>query len=101
MAGNSTDSMMAIAVICPPIQSIVVVTSPNGDHAPPALAAITIMPANQNLSCLLFNNLEQSDVITMAVVRLSNKAERKKVIKVTVKSSLDLLVVVIFSLIIS
>ena len=36
------------------IQSIVVVTSPIGDHAPPAFAAITIKPANHNLKFLSF-----------------------------------------------
>ena len=38
--------IMLEAVTWPPIQSIMVVTSPIGDHAPPALAAIIIIPAN-------------------------------------------------------
>lgn len=38
------------ADICPPIHSIVVVTSPNGDHVPPALAAIITSETNHNRS---------------------------------------------------
>ena len=34
------------------IHNIVVVTSPIGDQAPPALAEITIKPANHNLKFL-------------------------------------------------
>ena len=44
--GINNAKMIELAVICPPIQSMVVVTSPIGDQAPPALAAITIIPAN-------------------------------------------------------
>jgi len=40
--------MMVVVVNCPPIHSIVVVTSPIGDQAPPALAAMTTMPANSH-----------------------------------------------------
>ncbi len=42
--GRKRPVMMPEAVIWPPIQSMVVVTSPIGDQAPPALAAITTMP---------------------------------------------------------
>ena len=38
------------AVTWPPIQSMIVVTSPIGDQAPPALAAIIIIPANIQIS---------------------------------------------------
>ena len=37
--------MIPSAVTWPPIHSMVVVTSPIGDHTPPAFAAITIMDA--------------------------------------------------------
>ena len=37
-----------------PIHNIVVVTSPIGDHAPPAFAAIMIKPAYQSLTSLSF-----------------------------------------------
>ena len=45
IAGRNTSFMICIPLICPPIHNMVVVTSPIGDHAPPALAAITIMEA--------------------------------------------------------
>ena len=41
MDGMSSVVMVGSAVICPLIHSMVVVTSPMGVHAPPALAAIT------------------------------------------------------------
>ena len=43
--GRNTPLTMAAEVTCPPIHSMVVVTSPIGDQAPPALAAITTSPA--------------------------------------------------------
>ena len=75
---------------------MVVVTSPKGDQAPPALAAITIIPANQRRSSLSAKIFAQTDVITIAVVRLSNSAESKKVIPVIINKSRFLLEVVIF-----
>ena len=45
IAGRNTSFMICIPLICPPIHNMVVVTSPIGDHAPPALAAITIIEA--------------------------------------------------------
>ena len=42
--GRNTRDMTLVVVICPPIQSIVVVTSPIGDHAPPELAAMITTP---------------------------------------------------------
>jgi len=45
MLGKMRAFTIPNAEICPPIQSIVVVTSPMGLQAPPALAAITITPA--------------------------------------------------------
>ena len=45
LAANVEETMLA-ALICPPIQSMVVVTSPMGDQAPPAFAAIIISPEN-------------------------------------------------------
>src|SRR5690606_25198435 len=45
--GRITYKITLVAEIFPPIQSIVVVTSPIGDQAPPALAAITINEAYQ------------------------------------------------------
>ena len=57
---------------------MVVVTSPIGDHAPPALAAIITIPAKNfrwSASEMIFRSKE---TITIAVVRLSRTAERKK-----------------------
>src|SRR5688572_3954934 len=90
-------TMILSAVIWPPIHNIVVVTSPKGDHAPPAFAAIIIAPAKYNLSFLSGINLPHKEVITMAVVRLSSSEERKKVIMVMMIRSLLLLVVVSLS----
>ena len=71
--------MIPSAVTCPPIHNIVVVTSPIGDHAPPAFAAITIIEANSNRSSLRSSSFRISETITMVVVRLSRMALRKKV----------------------
>ena len=43
--GRNSLVTIAVVVTCPPIHSMVVVTSPMGDQAPPALAAITTSPA--------------------------------------------------------
>ena len=81
--------MMANAVIWPPIHSIVVVTSPIGDQAPPELAAMTMMPAKNRRSSCLASSLRISEIITMVVVRLSSIALRKKVTKPTSHISVD------------
>src|SRR6266404_8844884 len=75
--------MIATGVICPPIQSIVVVTSPIADQAPPALAAITIIAAKNKRSLWLPNSFLISEIITIVVVKLSSTALRKKVRKPT------------------
>ena len=59
-----------------PIQSIVVVTSPIGDHAPPAFAAITINPAYHNLSDLFGTNFWRIEISTIVAVRLSMIADK-------------------------
>ena len=80
-----------------PIHNMVVVTSPIGDHAPPALAAMTIMPANQILvlrSLITFCNM----VIKMIVaVKLSIIAERIKAKneKMMSKPFLDLVLIIL------
>ena len=80
---------MFIVVIWPPIQSMVVVTSPIGDQAPPAFAAMTMMPAKNRRSAWLDSSLRISEIMTMVVVRLSSSAERKKVTKPTSHISFD------------
>ena len=59
-----------------PIQSIVVVTSPIGDHAPPALAAIIIRPANHNLSLLSLMSFLSMVMSTIVAVKLSIIADK-------------------------
>ncbi|EKD39862.1 MAG: hypothetical protein ACD_75C00272G0004 [uncultured bacterium] len=48
--GRKTPFMIARVVIWPPIHSMVVVTSPIGVQAPPALAAMTMIPAKNSRS---------------------------------------------------
>ena len=78
--------MMVVVVNCPPIHSIVVVTSPIGDQAPPALAAMTTMPAKSQRVCRSSMSLRNSDTMTMDVVKLSSRAEKKKVKTHTIHS---------------
>ena len=55
-----------------------VVTSPIGDHAPPALAAIIINPANQILVSLSGTTFCKIVIKTIVAVKLSIMAERTK-----------------------
>ena len=80
---RKTPLMMARGVICPPIQSMVVVTSPIADQAPPALAAITIIDAKNRRSLWLASSFLISEIMTIVVVKLSSIALRKKVTKPT------------------
>mmetsp|Transcript_22082 Transcript_22082/g.55359 ORF Transcript_22082/g.55359 Transcript_22082/m.55359 type:complete len:209 (-) Transcript_22082:624-1250(-) len=80
MEGRKTFATRGATVTCPPIQSMVVVTSPIGLQAPPALAAITTIPpsvmrVSRSESA---TSLVRSEHMTMVVVRLSKTAERKK-----------------------
>ena len=79
---------MPEADICPPIHNMVVVTSPMGDQAPPALAAMTTTPTKYIRVDLSETSLRNSVTITMAVVKLSSTADRKKVIKPTIHINL-------------
>ena len=56
-----------------------VVTSPIGLNAPPALAAITTIPANNKRIFPSGNNLLNKETINMVVVKLSSTAESIKV----------------------
>ena len=87
MLGISSVAMIFTAVIRPPIHSIVVVTSPIGEKAPPALAATTIIPAKNNLICLFGTSFLMRDTITMEVVRLSSMADNIKVTPQIIHSS--------------
>ena len=84
MAGINTLFIMANEVICPPIQSIVVVTSPIGVQAPPAFAAMMIMPANNKRSSYCSKIFFIKETITIVVVKLSKMALRKKVTMPTI-----------------
>ena len=88
--------MMSLAVVTLfPIQSMVVVTSPMGDQAPPALAAITIKPANHNLVLLSLIIFCSMVIKTMVAVRLSIMADRINAIieKITSKPFLDFVLI--------
>ena len=88
-AGTNTAFMRGRVVTCPPIHSMVVVTSPMGDQAPPELAAITITPAKNRRSRRSASSFCISETITMVVVRLSRIALRKNVQMPTIQSSED------------
>ena len=92
-------TMIVEVVSCPPIQSIVVVTSPIGDHAPPALAEITTIPANNHLVSLSEISFLRSEIITIDVVRLSSTAEKKNVRMQIIHINFTLLFVLILSVI--
>src|ERR1035437_6585515 len=90
--GKKSFDIILAALICPPIQSIVVVISPMGVHTPPALAAITTMPTNNKRSSWFLTSFLSNDTITMVVVRLSRMAERKNERKPTIQIKLRLFV---------
>ena len=69
------------AVITPLFQSMMVVTSPIGEKAPPELAAITTRAAYMMRSLCSLTSFLSIMIITMDVVRLSSIAERIKVMK--------------------
>ncbi|MGY3459863.1 hypothetical protein ACVWW5_005313 [Bradyrhizobium sp. LM3.4] len=79
--GRNTAPMIFSGEICPPIHSMVVVTSPITVHAPPAFAAMTMREANSRRSSRLAISRWISETMTMVVVRLSRIALRKKVTK--------------------
>ncbi len=81
----------------PATHSMMVVTSPMGLQAPPEFAARMTMPPKNQRSCLSGINFLRSVTITMAVVRLSRIAEKKKVMKLSTQRSFTLFVVLIWS----
>ena len=95
--GSRADRTMAPALSWPPIHSMVVVTSPMGDQAPPALAAITTRPAKMSWSSARASSLRNREIITMVVVRLSSAADRKNVNRPISHSRVDCLRVLIRS----
>ena len=67
-----------------------VVTSPIGDHEPPAFAAIITIQAYFKRSVRSGTSLRNTAMITIAAAKLSNKAEKKKVAKLIYHNSLRL-----------
>src|SRR5690554_1682732 len=91
--GNTTNSIRPAAVNFLAIQSMVVVTSPMGDQAPPALAAITTRAAYHILSSLLWINFLNRVISTIVAVRLSMIADRMKASTPIIQRSFLLLLV--------
>ena len=82
-----------MAVIFPPTQSKMVVTSPMGDHAPPAFAEIITIQAYLSRSLRSGTNLRNTAINTIAAARLSRKAENIKVEKQIYHNNLRLFAV--------
>ena len=81
----------------PRIHSMMVVTSPMGDHAPPVLAAMMMTPANIHRSRTVGTILRSIIIMMMVVVMLSSTADMKKVMKASVHRRVILLRVVMRS----
>jgi len=77
MDGTMSHLIVSMLLMLPLIQSMVVVTSPMGVQAPPALAArTTAAPKNWRRSGSL-TSLRRSETMTMVLVRLSRMARRR------------------------
>ena len=87
--GIKSSVIIVTLVTCLPIHNMVVVTSPIGDHAPPALAEIIISPKKSHLSFLSTRNFLVSETIIMDVVRLSRTAEKKNAINPKIHNNLN------------
>src|SRR5690606_37559184 len=95
MLGNATCSMSCHGVNLPAIHSIVVVTSPIGVQAPPALAAMTTTPTKYGRHLGSGTTFRRIDTMTMVVVKLSNTDDMKKdnheMLHSSLRASLDLM----------
>lgn len=89
--GRNEDLIIDKLVIWLPIQSMVVVTSPIGDHAPPAFTAMMTSPANTSRSSRFGNIFDKREIMTIVVVRLSKIADRKKLTNPTIHSNVRFL----------
>lgn len=76
--GRKPSPMICSALNFPASQSMMVVTSPIGLHAPPAFATTTI-PVTTKRSLSEEKNRLAICIMMMVTVRLSRSAERKKV----------------------
>mmetsp|Transcript_8097 Transcript_8097/g.20792 ORF Transcript_8097/g.20792 Transcript_8097/m.20792 type:complete len:206 (+) Transcript_8097:412-1029(+) len=100
MDGTMSHLIVSMLLMLPLIQSMVVVTSPMGVQAPPALAArTTAAPKNWRRSGSL-TSLRRSETMTMVLVRLSRMALMKKVMPETIQRR-DLLDVALMTLVTS
>ncbi len=70
----------------PPVHSMIVVTSPMGDQAPPQLAAMIITLANHSRSCVDPTRRRMTIIIMIVVVMLSSTADIKNVITAIIHS---------------
>ena len=95
--GRICVAMSDPAVTLPRIQSMMVVTSPMGDQAPPLLAAMTITLAKTQRSLLSSISRRMTMIMMIVVVMLSSAADMKKVIRESSHSSLRLRRVVMCS----
>ena len=95
---NRSRMTSTVPILCL-IQSMVVVTSPITVQAPPALAAITTMPAKNSRVSRSATSFRSNEIITMVVVRLSSTADRKNVNQLTIQSSWTLFLALIRSVI--
>ena len=86
-AGKKRCSISFKGLTFPAIQSMVVVTSPIGDHAPPALAAMMTKPANHMRSSLSGTILRKMEMSTIVAVRLSMMEESTKARVATTSSN--------------
>ena len=85
--GMMISQMTPIAVMSPLFQSMMVVTSPMGEKAPPELAAMMTREAYTMRSLWSLTNLRRIIIITIDVVMLSRMAERKNDMKAMRQSS--------------
>ena len=86
--GMKISLMTPPAVIIPAFHSIMVVTSPIGENAPPEFAAMITNEAYIIRSFLSWTSLRRIITITILVVRLSKIADKKKVINAIFHSRL-------------
>ena len=106
--GTSRETKLAINVISmmfnaetfPETHSMMVVTSPIGDHAPPELAARITIPAKNQRSFLSPISLRSRATITIEVVMLSRMADMKKARIQMTHSNFTFFVVAILSVMI-
>ena len=89
-------SIKAVTLSC--IHNMVVVTSPIGDQAPPAFAAIIIIPANHIRRFVSFMIFRRMVIKTIVAVRLSIIADKIKAKIQTIHKSVDFFLVVIIVL---